>query len=87
LLLDPRLKRGAECRARRLLGITDGQQLEVPAAERQDLIMGSEPFVTTASDGGDSQLVRESRGCAVEIASGVDHVVDAHTAEHAIRGE
>jgi hypothetical protein len=75
--LGRRGDRGTERRRGRLVGVGDGDQLQVAAAERDDAVVRALPDVAPAPDGLQPVLACEERGRGVEVAGGPEDVVDA----------
>jgi hypothetical protein len=76
--LDARHQRRAELRARRLVGVGDGEQLEVAAARRHDPVVRADAVVAPAADGDEPEALLYAARGRVEVRRRVDDVVDAH---------
>ena len=70
--------RAADDRGGRLLGVGDGQHLEVAAAEREDAVVRADPDVAPAAGVAQPVLAREAVRGGVEVDRRPDDVVDAH---------
>ena len=70
--------RAADDRGGRLLGVGDGQQLEVAAAEREDAVVRADADVPAAAGVAQPVLAREPVRGLVEVGRRPDDVVDAH---------
>jgi len=75
-----RRDRAADDRGRRLVGVGDGQHLEVAAAEGEDAVVRADPDVPPAAAIGQPVLVGEAVGRRMQVVGDPDDVVDAHGA-------
>jgi hypothetical protein len=64
----------------RLLGVGDGQDLEIAAAEREDTVVGADPNVPATASVAQPVLAGQPVDGGVEVDRRPDDVVDAQRA-------
>ena len=81
---DDLLQDAADRRGRRLLGVVDGQELEVAGAERHDPVVRALPVMVAAGLHGEAERGLDARRRGLEVGGAVDHVVESHRAPEKI---